>query len=735
MSHGAIAPARCVFTVDGRVVLTECGFVTVLERLNPGRRRLWRDFRVAIAPPADPARLDETADISQAALAAVMLVLGRTTGDLDVVDVLPEWLSDAIEIAQIRGNVSFAVNFQRFLQRALPLPGRRPYPTLDAALHDVRQLAEAIGIDLCRASIAECVRHATDREQGTSQVAAGTPRRAPADTHPAAVPPRVVEEPVVPIPEEPPRERIAPKPGFESFYEVAARAQPSPLGTSAPDPAVTPEPVAPIQWPTTEEATVEPAIEEITAGLPPAAAPPESIVEAPAAPEATGSGPSTAGERLLDPLDPAAVARRRRSRSKARWVDALRSAVTRNASPEEPESSEQPATDWAEPQEPTRERPVEPAPLVPVVPAQPVLPRPMVPAASTSAPVVPLPIVHQPVVPQPVFAPLAAAVTERLWEPPQLLDPAPVAPPPAPTAPAPVRPAPIKLKTSEPTDAARPMPYESRGLARRYTIPRAAAATGADRRQTWKFAAAAAIIIATIAAAARVYLLHDSAVNAEVKSSQSPVTVTAPPPVTTGTIVAQTQPEGARVLLDGSPAGETPLRIVDVAPGRHVLTFVTPTATVKRTVRVEANKTVTLDIPVFSGWVAIFAPVVLTVSEQGRTIGTTDQGRLLLPPGLHRLTLANPEFGYSADHVVDVEPGEVRSVNLQPTGTVNFNAVPWAEVWIDGKKIGDTPIANFTLPLGSREVVFRHPEYGERKVVARVIAGEPIAVTVDFSNR
>jgi hypothetical protein len=199
-------------------------------------------------------------------------------------------------------------------------------------------------------------------------------------------------------------------------------------------------------------------------------------------------------------------------------------------------------------------------------------------------------------------------------------------------------------------------------------------------------------------------------------------------------IVAAAHAAGARVLLDGSPAGETPLRIVDVAPGRHVVTFVTPTATIKRTIKVEANKTLTLDVPVFSGWVAIFSPIVLEVSEAGRTIGTTDQGRLLLPPGRHTLTLANRDFGYSADRPVEIEAGEVRSLNIQPIGTVNLNAVPWAEVWIDGKKAGDTPVANLQLPLGSREIVFKHPELGERKVMTKVTAGEPIALSVDFTR-
>jgi hypothetical protein len=293
--------------------------------------------------------------------------------------------------------------------------------------------------------------------------------------------------------------------------------------------------------------------------------------------------------------------------------------------------------------------------------------------------------------------------------------------------------APVRVK-SDPVGFKAPSPrYEPRDFSAGYVDPRRGAAVGGGG-VPWKFAVAAAAILVTVIAAGRAYLPDTDTLNAEAKSGRPAVTVTAPPPVTTGTIVVQTQPAGARVLLDGSPAGETPLRIVDVAPGKHVLTFVTPAATVKRTVNVEADKTLTLDVPVFSGWVAIFAPILLEVSQEGRALGTTEQGRLMLPPGRHTLTLTNREFGYSASHAIEIEAGEVRSLNVQPTGTVNLNAVPWAEVWIDGKKMGETPLANLQIPLGNREIIFKHPQYGERRMMTAIAAGAPAAISVDFSK-
>jgi hypothetical protein len=338
--------------------------------------------------------------------------------------------------------------------------------------------------------------------------------------------------------------------------------------------------------------------------------------------------------------------------------------------------------------------------------------------------------------PQPAFRSLPSAATDGMWEAPRAIEP-PIAI--APTATIVSRPAPVATPASMPvrlkTDSGgfkKPSTrYEPPDYSGGHLEPRRNAGTSGGG-VPWKLAAAAAAVLATLIVVGRAYLPDSDTFKAEAKGTRAAVTVTAPAPVTTGTIVVQTQPAGARVLLDGSPAGETPLRIVDVAPGKHVLTFLTQGATVKRTVKVEADKTLTLDVPVFSGWVAIFAPIILEVSQEGRPLGNTEQGRLMLPPGRHTLTLTNRDFGYSASHAVEIEAGEVRSLNIQPTGTVNLNAVPWAEVWIDGKKAGETPLANLQLPLGNREIIFKHPEHGERRMPIAIRAGTPAAVTVDF---
>ncbi len=258
----------------------------------------------------------------------------------------------------------------------------------------------------------------------------------------------------------------------------------------------------------------------------------------------------------------------------------------------------------------------------------------------------------------------------------------------------------------------------------------------------WKLTVAVVVLVAAAVLVGRAYLPGGALAKAPAETPTATLPPAAPEeaassglnPTGTGQIVIKTEPAGARVLLDGKAAGESPLTLNGISAGRHVLTFVSSSGSVKRTVKVVAGKSVTLDVPIFSGWVSLFAPFVVDVAEDGRSLGTTEQGKIMLAPGHHRLTLTNADMGYRTEQDVEVTAGEVSSLRLEPTGQANFNAIPWAEVWSDGRKVGDTPIANHALPLGTQEFTFKHPQFGERKVSATIRAGQPAAVVVDFTK-
>jgi hypothetical protein len=209
---------------------------------------------------------------------------------------------------------------------------------------------------------------------------------------------------------------------------------------------------------------------------------------------------------------------------------------------------------------------------------------------------------------------------------------------------------------------------------------------------------------------------------------------------TTGQLDVRSDPAGARVLVDGQPAGTAPTLVQSLAPGEHRITLEREGATVQHTVTIEPGMTASLVAPLgavsgapVSGWVAVSAPFAMQVFEDGRLIGTSETDRIMTSAGKHVLDIANDALGYRVTRTVQVPPGKVATIGIElPNGTVNLNAVPWAEVWIDEKRIGETPIGNVSLPIGPHEVVFRHPELGEKRQAISVTASAPVRVSIDM---
>lgn len=132
------------------------------------------------------------------------------------------------------------------------------------------------------------------------------------------------------------------------------------------------------------------------------------------------------------------------------------------------------------------------------------------------------------------------------------------------------------------------------------------------------------------------------------------------------------------------------------------------------------------------GWASISVPFVAQVTQNGRTIGTT-AGPLALPSGVHTLELTNATFEFRTTLTVAVAPGETTRLSVTlPNGSLSVNALPWAEVFVDGRPIGTTPLANVPVPVGTREILWRHPDFGDRRQLINVTARSPVRVGTDL---
>ena len=214
-------------------------------------------------------------------------------------------------------------------------------------------------------------------------------------------------------------------------------------------------------------------------------------------------------------------------------------------------------------------------------------------------------------------------------------------------------------------------------------------------------------------------------------------------PSALGELQIRTEPAGAQVSVDGRPIGKSPLTAEGLTPGQHTVTLENELGAVTQRVTIEAGTTASLVVPLttpkgapVSGWIAVSAPVDVQLYENQRLLGSSQTDRIMVPVGRHDLEIVNEALGYRATKVVNVSPGQVSSVKLEmPKAAVALNAVPWAEAWVDGERIGETPIGSVSLSIGPHEVVFRHPDLGEKRVVTTVTLGTPAKVTMDMRKK
>jgi hypothetical protein len=156
----------------------------------------------------------------------------------------------------------------------------------------------------------------------------------------------------------------------------------------------------------------------------------------------------------------------------------------------------------------------------------------------------------------------------------------------------------------------------------------------------------------------------------------------------TGHLRVDSDPAGATVMIDGVSRGTTPLTVRDLTPGPREIVLQTAAGSEPHTVNIQAGATSSLTAP----------------APRFRSVRTAD-----------------------------VVPGKLPGVAVKtPAGVVSLDASPAAEIWIDGRRIGETPLANLSVPAGEHEVVFRHSQLGDKRQVLRVNPGARLGLSVQM---
>jgi len=214
------------------------------------------------------------------------------------------------------------------------------------------------------------------------------------------------------------------------------------------------------------------------------------------------------------------------------------------------------------------------------------------------------------------------------------------------------------------------------------------------------------------------------------------------------TVVIESPAAGDTVLVDGKPAGTTPLKLavssgtraIRLIPAVVSTSIVSTPSVAAASDQAEKDRQALAAITAAaaqqrSGGVRINSPIELKVLEGDRVLGTTADGPIVTTAGTHQLDFMNSALGFRVHQAVTIRAGVLTAMTVTPPmGRLSINAEPWAQVTIDDKPIGDTPLANVAVTLGEHEVLFRHPQLGERRETVVVRADAPARVITSFQR-
>lgn len=201
------------------------------------------------------------------------------------------------------------------------------------------------------------------------------------------------------------------------------------------------------------------------------------------------------------------------------------------------------------------------------------------------------------------------------------------------------------------------------------------------------------------------------------------------PSVASAEVTIESTRAGDLVVVDGREVGVTPYRLTVDSSVRSI-GLVSPA----RPQGAAGAATPAETAHASMGGLRLTSPIDLDVLDGERVLGSSADGLVAVAAGIQQLDLLNNRLGYRERVTVEIEAGQVRTLEVKPPdGHLNITTVPPAQVWIDGKQAGSTPIEHVTLPVGQHEIVFRRPQRTDQREVVVVKAGALARVSVTLS--
>jgi hypothetical protein len=105
----------------------------------------------------------------------------------------------------------------------------------------------------------------------------------------------------------------------------------------------------------------------------------------------------------------------------------------------------------------------------------------------------------------------------------------------------------------------------------------------------------------------------------------------------------------------------------------------------------------------------------------------------MLPAGPHDIRFENRALSYQETRHVEVKTGITTPLSLTvPQSTLTLTTSAPADVIIDGVSVGETPLTNHAIPLGTRDILLKS-EAGFRRLSV-VVTAKPVVLNVDLTK-
>ncbi len=173
---------------------------------------------------------------------------------------------------------------------------------------------------------------------------------------------------------------------------------------------------------------------------------------------------------------------------------------------------------------------------------------------------------------------------------------------------------------------------------------------------------------------------------------------------------------GARIVINGEDTGRLTPATIKLYPGRYQISISLPgELEQKRNVEVIGGKKIKVEFAPGFGKLTVTSdpPGAKIILDGGETGFKTPYTFVKVNPGAHTVCVTLADYERPTDRKVTVNPGQSVTAHFALShvgyGELRVNASPWAEVFLDGRSIGYTPLLIKKVKAGKHILKFVHP--------------------------